>query len=153
MAAIEKLGGSAWYGCEVSHKAEPPGAEWLRKLLGDDFFSSVRLVSLFGDNITDRSLVNLERLAGSNVVYVGGDQITDAGMAHLKGLNRLQVLVISASGLTDSGLNHLRGLTRLEYLGLESSAVTDTGIEKLQEAIPKCNISRQPWPPNAYFWR
>src|SRR5438046_1371084 len=43
---IEKLGGCAWYDCDLTGGDEPPGPRWLRALLGDDFFVRVAGVSL-----------------------------------------------------------------------------------------------------------
>src|SRR5258708_6092649 len=57
---IERLGGWIEYDWQYADKNEPPGVEWLRKLLGEDFFSSVVCVDAVGDDFTDDLLANFE---------------------------------------------------------------------------------------------
>ena len=42
--------------------------------------------------------------------------------------------------VTDSGLGHLKGLSSLEFLDLRDTQVTPEGVQKLQEALPECQI-------------
>jgi len=60
---------------------------------------------------------------------------------HLKGLTKLKDLGLSGTKITDTGLVHLEGLTKLTYLGLNATKVTDPGVKKLQQALPKCEIT------------
>ena len=46
--------------------------------------------------------------------------------------------------LTDAGLVYLEELTNLERLSLCDTQVTDKGVEKLQQALPNCEISHKP---------
>jgi hypothetical protein len=109
--AIEKLGGQVHW----DDKAKRWPA-WLRRVLGDDFFSSVVDVNL------------------------SGSQVTDAGLEHLKGLSQLQTLWLDGTQVTDAGLAQLKGLSKLQWLGLNDTKVTDEGVKKLQQALPKCKI-------------
>jgi hypothetical protein len=46
VAEIREAGGEVWYDWEVAHVRNPRGAQWLRRLFGDDFFSNVVKVGL-----------------------------------------------------------------------------------------------------------
>jgi hypothetical protein len=37
-------------------------------------------------------------------------------------------------------LEHLKGLTKLKWLSVCDTNVTDEGVEKLQKALPDCEI-------------
>ena len=150
--------------------AQPPGPEWLRKLLGGDFFTTVvgadlansvsRLTNDVSDaglahlarlsqlqwlwldrtKITDAGLVYLKGLTQLKVLYLNDTQITDAGLAHLAGLKQLEALILDFTQITDAGLGYLAGLTQLQRLELVGTKVTDEGVEKLQQALPNCKI-------------
>ena len=68
-----------------------PEPAWLRKLLGDEFFSHV--VRVAGD----------DSFTGSKPTF------TDAGLEHLDGLTRLQSLDLDATLVTDAGLSIFKG--------------------------------------------
>jgi len=44
--------------------------------------------------------------------------------------------------VTDTGLKNLAPLKNLTTLGLSDTKVTDAGVEKLQQALPKCKITK-----------
>ncbi|MFP6657003.1 MAG: hypothetical protein VB853_02415 [Pirellulales bacterium] len=50
-------------------------------------------------------------------------------------------VTLNNTKVTDAGLAHLSGLTKLERLWLTRTQVTDAGVKKLQQALPKCDIS------------
>src|SRR5438552_232347 len=82
---------------------EPPGPEWLRQLLGNDFFSD---------------------LVGVGIMSTGGDDTLDDGerrkldevLESLGGLPWLRDLELQNLPLGDAGLNHLERLTSLTGL-------------------------------------
>ena len=49
--AIVKLGGSVTYDYEKVRGAKPPGPDWLRKFLGENFFSEVEGVTISGNAV------------------------------------------------------------------------------------------------------
>ncbi len=129
VAAIEALGGHVVYeherirrfpGLVQGSPQEPPGPgpEWLRELVGEEYF-----VTVVG-------------------VFLHETQITDSGLEHLKGLTSLQELQLDSTKVTDTGLEHLKSLKSLHYLHLDSTNVTDEGVKKLQKALPNCEIFR-----------
>ena len=96
--------------------AQPTEPEWLRKLLGDDFFAWVV-----------QARVNMP-------------DATDAMLQPIVSLSRLDSLYLAGSNITDSGLEKLTGMTRLLVLDVRYSEVTDEGVKKLQQALPNCYI-------------
>ncbi len=139
-------------------ETRPTAWAWLRKLLGDDFFANVTVVSFYRTKATDVSLerIDLKRLPrlgcldlsdtrvtdeamaflnGARQIEclnVSGTRVTDVGVAHLKGLTQLRCLVLRDTNVTDAGLAHLKGLTRLRVLWLAGTKITDAGLAHLK---------------------
>lgn len=154
--AILGLGGVVAYDYQVDESgewiegAEPTAPEWLRKLLGDDFFCDVLCVDVFpAPKFGDDEARHLKGLTELEHLYLFS-QISDSGLAHLEGLTKLKTLSLNGTQISDSGLAHLEGLTRLETLYLHGSLftlddmqVTGEGIQELQQALPNCRVRRQ----------
>ena len=73
--------------------------------------------------------------------------LSDADREELRRLASHGVFVSDHLGLTgnritDAGLEHLRTLAQLGVLDLGYARVTDEGVQKLQQALPKCEIRR-----------
>ena len=145
VAAIAKLGGGVGYDwqfdakCERLPNARLPAPTWLRSLLGDDLFQSVRFVRLdrnveeFSNTvITDAGLEQLKGLSQLQHLDLNDTQVTDAGLEHLKDLKQLQSLDLSYTQVTDAGLEHLKDLNQLQSLNLDGTQVTDSGLEHLK---------------------
>ena len=161
-AAIEKshgLVGQSW------------GAPaWLRTLLGDYFFASIRVVSFvdryhqvtdaqlhelrdtlaglnqlqelafYNAQITDAGLVHFEKLTTLHRLNLTGAKVTDAGLVHLGGLTQLEILALNGTKVTDAGLAGIAGLTQLAWLSLKGTKVTNVGVAKLRKELPNCQI-------------
>jgi hypothetical protein len=163
LAEIEKAGGGYVYDWQYAGQSAPSGPALLRKLWGDDFFSSVVQVQIEGAHITDDWLVHLEPLVGLERVHLkcprmtdaglvhlqrlalrelslDGSRVTDAGLAQLPGQTGLEYLNLDGTAVTDAGLVHLKTLSRLGYLNLGGTRVTDAGVAELQQALPNCRI-------------
>jgi hypothetical protein len=133
----------------------PSEPAWLRKLLGDDFFSDV--VCVFLDDCPDGDAA-IEHLGGlttlqalrlrgrvdTNAGLARRDEmrqladswrdrtdVTDADLARLKELWEHQAVWLDVSEVTNAGLARLGGFTRLQQLILSSTKVTDAGLAHL----------------------
>ncbi len=102
----------------------------------------IRHLVLSRTQVSDEGLLHLKKLTSLSGLYISGTQITDAGLVHLKELNKLEELDLSDTQVTDDGLIHLKELTNLAVLTLSGTQVTDDGVEKLQQALPDCEIFR-----------
>jgi hypothetical protein len=139
LAELNKIGGNFNYDWQYAGQSAPPGPVWVRKLLGDDFFSKVVLIQIEGDHVTDDWLLHLEPLTGLEHVYLKCPRITDDGLSHLSRLN-LRELNLEGSRVTDVSLVSLQNFTQLSYLNLSGTGVTNSGITQLQQALPNCQI-------------
>ncbi len=118
----------------------PPGAAWLRNLLGDDFFAEVTMVHLTGHGVWfGMQWVPVPDQPGKGswhekqwVQVPEQHESTDAMLEHLKGLTALEELGLIGTNVTDAGLEQIRGLTALKYLYLYNTRVTDAGLEHLK---------------------
>jgi hypothetical protein len=143
--AIARLGGGMQYDYQLGGSGGTPhGPAWLRKLLGDDFFSDVEVVvfpvdpSLIlgsGGEVSYDGLVYLQSFVHLQILILRGDSFTDAGLEHLKGLTKLGRLDVESKNITDAGLEHLKGLTDLQSLTLNSNRITDAGLEHVKRLI------------------
>jgi hypothetical protein len=130
---LVKLGGTVSYDYEKLNGATPPGPDWLRNLLGENFFSEVVGVSFHvGTKVTDAGLVSLKRLTQLQTLDVFDGDVTDDGLKHLTGLSHLQTLNLSRTQVTDAGLKDLKALTQLQTLDLSDTQVTNAGLEDIK---------------------
>ena len=130
--AIIENGGLVAYANHLS-KSNPLAPEWLRKFLGNDYFSGVAVVTFMGPTINDTNLATIKRLPDLTWLTVSGKQITDAGLVHLEGLSELVILVLGPTEIDGSGLVHIEGLTKLKSLSLGQTNVTDEGLNHLRK--------------------
>ena len=168
---LVKWGGEISYDYEIAH-VSPAGSNWLRSLLGENFFNEVEFVDLSRIAATDDDLENLRRFPQLqelhlNVTWISdggleklkeltrlrtldlsGTKISDVGLPSLKGLTSLRWLELTNTDVSDGGLASLKDLTQLEWLDLSETKVTDAGVNDLQKSLPRCRIDhRKPSPP------
>jgi hypothetical protein len=166
--ALVKLGCYVEYDYETENaNAKPPGPDWLRNLLGENFLSEVVCVSigrpptlsasglvnlkgmtqlqtldLNGSKVTDAGLTHLIALPRLDFLSLANTAVSDSGLAHVSGLPRLQTLNLIGTHVTDAGLAPLYRLTKLQMLELHGTNVTDAGVDELQKSLPNCKIIR-----------
>jgi Leucine-rich repeat (LRR) protein len=167
--AVEKLGGVVVHDYRYTSKPKPtlPAPSWLLNLLGEDFFSEVvqeyqeyasrqidrgqehlrafphlKRLEMLNSTVGDAELEPVSGLAELEILNVGHTRITDNGLEHLQGLRQLQELWLNDTQVTDRGLVYLQKLHHLHYLNLTNTQVTDKGVGELQQALPKCCITR-----------
>jgi Leucine-rich repeat (LRR) protein len=142
----------ALFGTPPSYAKESRAHAWLRRLLGDDFFTypraalvmddvgmerlgalpRLRMLHIWGPHITDAGLSHLRHVPQLRELFISDAVITDAGLAHLKWLPHLQVMYADHIQITDTGIQSLKGLTQLNNLVLSGTQVTDAGLEHLK---------------------
>ncbi len=146
--AVERADGSVIYDFQIDRagnptKAKVPGPAWIRKILGNGFFTSVVRVTIVCSG-TDAILEKVGEFPQLRDLFVGsgesGRKITDAGLVHLRRMTQLQTLDIDRSEATDEGLEHLKGLSNLQSLCLWGTKVSNKGVKGLQQALPDCKI-------------
>ena len=109
-------------------EAEMPGPEWLRHLIGDDYFTTPAKVVIHRSNsLTDQDLETLKPLRELTLLQLTGGQITDGGMAHLEAFTDVQDLRIEDQAITGAGLVYLQNLPELTTLSLAENPISDVG--------------------------
>jgi hypothetical protein len=156
--AITQLGGKVEYDYQTIKGATPPGPEYLRAWLGENFFSEVASVQIHADeagldwlipikevtlkdsHFTETGLAHLKSLSGLRSLSLSGNRITDKELARLNGLAKLNSLSLAGADIGDAGLAKLKSLTELESLDVRKTRVTDAGVNDLQKSLPNCKI-------------
>ena len=141
VAWIEQMGGQVRYDYEIDDNRRrlpnprPPGPIFLRKLLGDDFFSIVVRVDYIGPEFSDVTpLAGLTNLTSLALISTEVSDVTPlAGLTSLKRLNLEHTEVSDVTPLT--------GLTSLLELKLGNTHVSKEDYEMLQKALPNCKIT------------
>jgi hypothetical protein len=101
---------------------------------------TIEYINLRNTKITDAGLVHLRVCPKLKMLTFDGMPITDAGLAELSRHQDLESLSLSGTKITDAGLAHLAKLPKLKELWLRDTAITDAGYQKLQSALPNCQI-------------
>jgi hypothetical protein len=137
-------------------QAKPPGPEWLRKWLGDEYFVKVVSIDFSSCNrqLTSEDLAHLDLLPKLRQICFDRKQsvsehgfsrvgrhntllqiylpnpacIDDAAARHLGRLTGLNQLDLSETRITDAGLAHLSHLATLSSLELDGTSVSDAGL-------------------------
>jgi hypothetical protein len=101
------------------------------------------LQSLQLDNtfITDAGLRHLMELSNLSDLTLSRTKVTDEGLRHLAGMPKLKHLQLDGLPITDDGLKYLENMPQLGELEINGTKVTSTGIDKLQRALPNCQIN------------
>ena len=133
---VERLGGSVSYDYEnVSMHFGPrlpkPGPEWLRNLLGDEFFTEPDGFFHIGESATDDDLVLIGTQKRLQFLELSGTRVTDEGLIHLQALSDLYRLTLSGTQIGGEGLWQLRRLRKLGFLDLTDTQVTDEALRNL----------------------
>ena len=83
---VKENGGDVYYDFEWEHDlmdgAEPPGPDWLRDLIGLDYFADVVFVDVNNTQIKD--LEPLRELTQLHQLYLYDTQVTEKGVAKLQ---------------------------------------------------------------------
>lgn len=113
--------------------AQPPGPNWLRELIGPDYFCTVVHVNLYGPNVTDHVLAKLSGLPRLRELRVHRAIVSDQGLVHLRHLTQLRTLVLAnCPRVTDAGLHNLRAMSSLRELSLRGTSVRGDGLAHLE---------------------
>ena len=124
VSKIKELGGTVYYDTDrhLADSDDPSpfqAPQWLRELLGDDYFDSVVAVRIYHKDLDDVSfLADLPMIEDLNL---SGTNVTN--LAPLANLTKLKRLVLLAVPVRD--ISPLANLTNLESLSLENTKVAD----------------------------
>jgi len=154
---IEAAGGYIRYrhdfdaGGKLLPNAESPGPEWLRRLMGEHYFTTVEEVGFLGmDRVANRTaqpsifigverkevpvaaLASLRDLPGIRRANFVVTTLSDGDLASIAMLRGLRYLRIDGNNITDAGLEHLRPLTQLNHLDVRATRVSPAAVARLR---------------------
>ena len=139
-AIVEKLrdaGVYVAYDWQEEESEEPHGPAWVRRILGDNFFSEVYQAIVFDLNHDDATLSEVAELASLKLLTVSAPRVTPAGFAHLARLRRLEDLTFRGKQIDDSCLLHFAQLDHVTDLLIQDTSVTDAGLAPVRHwALP-----------------
>ena len=141
---VENMGGVVRYDYEFDDEGhliddgKSPGPKWLVELVGVDYFQEVIGVDLPYTQVNDLTpLVGLKSLR-----HLGLYNTPVRNVTPLAELMSLEFLVLNSTQVDDP--TPLAKLTGLQELYLANTPVSKEQVEKLQQALPNCDISWSP---------
>lgn len=123
-----------FYQIPLDARAAPPGPEWLRKIIGDQYFTKVVAVWL-PSRPTERILECLDYFPHLIFVDASFSEITNADAILLSKAESIEELHLANTPITDDGIARLRPLSRIRKLDLYGTHVTCRGIMALKPDI------------------
>lgn len=93
-------------------------------------------------SIRDELLPTIAGLRDCKLLLLGHSPIGDDGLTQLKNLSRLQYLDLSHAQISDRAIGDLAQMRSLATLNLSGTRVSQAGLDRLQRALPECQISR-----------
>jgi hypothetical protein len=100
--------------------------------------------------VTDNGLSAIAEWKDLRWLSLQANPLTDQSLDIIRNFGQLERLELGGTQITDNGLIKLAGLKNLEKLNLSCcTMVTQTGVQRLQTALPNCEIvwSSDPWIP------
>jgi Leucine rich repeat len=152
--AVQKYGGWIHFDYEFVNGAlipggTPRGPRWLRTMLGDEYFRTVRFVSFEYERSSgkvsrnlnveacDELLKKISGLPGLKTLRMKKSQATDEGLRHIGKMSELEELYIrDARCVTDAGVSHLSRLTNLKHVSISRSTLTNDSLVLLS-SLPR----------------
>lgn len=132
---VAKFDAKIHYDYEYRGASTPPGPKWLRRIFGEDFFTTVAGVEIVADRVNGETVAAVATLPHLTTLFVNADGVDDQGLTRLAGATRLEQLTIRSADVTDAGLAQLTVLKALTSLVVDAPRITDVGLIPL-EALP-----------------
>jgi hypothetical protein len=146
VAAIKAAGASVIYSHQLKddgldYNADDPGIDWLRNLLGDDYFMTA-VGAGFPCDSPDISVLRM--LPNVRAIYYNAFFNRDDGLEQAAGFSDLEQLAIDGD-ITNSALSKLPSFPKLRTLYLWSEGKTKVSVAelgKLLERLPSLKVVR-----------
>ncbi|SIN81955.1 hypothetical protein SAMN05444166_1082 [Singulisphaera sp. GP187] len=146
--SVKRCGGGVVYDWAYVNRGkstptEPNAPQWLRGLLGDEYFQDVASVALTGTPIGvpvpgskvisgDDVLAHLAQMNAIKSLHLVGIRITDKGFDTINRIQCLEELVIARSPwVSNADIARIETLNHLKSISIENSKVTDAGLASL----------------------
>ena len=97
-------------------------------------------VALFGQDVSDASVVHLRTLTKLRGLDLTSSKVTDQGLGLLTHLTRLEHLDLRATKVTDESIVFLKQFANLRMLDLRGAQMTAEGIATLKQLRPNAKV-------------
>ena len=91
--------------------------------------------------LSDAGLAHLSIMPELSILDITSKAITNQGLRQIGRCARMRHVALWNTQITDDGLKYLHGMGSLEYLLIARSGVTPLGLLKLQQSLPRCEVS------------
>jgi len=108
------------YDFQGTRAIEPQGPQWLRSVLGDEYFVTVTEVELAGPKFTDQTLAEL---------------VPD--LQHLPSLRNVRVV---NTAITERGLPNFHNLQQVRQFRFPKSEIEPSALNDLDKALPNAQV-------------
>lgn len=140
---VEKLGGAVFFDFQrrakkdegFDHTAPPPGSEWARKWLGEDYFQTPVCVQLWDTRLTDDDLRAIAGMRDLEQLQFHRVNLSNVSCRPLARLKKLEVLVFDECALGETSLVPIGHLARLRRLDLIGTPLDDRQMPPLSELV------------------
>ncbi len=139
---VDALGLPIW-----NRRTEPSAPRWVRQLLGNELFQTVRGASV-GDLRSTEVLSMLPRFDQLEWLHLQGTSPLATNFEPLRRLPRLRRLSIWGPGVTDAVLADVAAIRGLKSLSIYGSPATDTGFSHLASLA---NLTQLMMPDNPHL--
>jgi hypothetical protein len=103
--------------------------------------ANIESLDLSGAKVTDASLPRLRAFPKLRILELENTPVSDNGMAALSTLDSVEVLALAVTNITDAGIEPLCVMKQLKFLRIGGTRITQTGVDRLQAALPDCQIT------------
>lgn len=107
-------------------------------------FDKLTSLSLLFADISDEALRHLDRIPNLESLVLP-DSIRDNDVGKMPVLRALESLQVNNAYITDACIDDLCKHPKLGRLTLENTAITEQGIARLQERLPGCRVTGNPF--------
>jgi hypothetical protein len=127
---FEPLHNDSW----VHHaEAQSLVPRWIRRVLGDDYFSSVIGVTLTYDSArpidVNEIMKQVGRFTRLRFLNMQNQEVTDAGLKQIAHLRLLEHLEFESTKISDDGMRHLATMNNLVEVWLRGGPISDAGLK------------------------
>lgn len=126
----------------TTSRVPPPNFQYLRGLVGDDYFSCLGAVRFgvisngpngpFRSYASDELVASLQDQCELRLLSISGPDVTDKAACFLHCFPKLQCLELSGTKITDAAMGEIGMLTKIVVLNLSGTQITNEGTKHFE---------------------
>lgn len=104
--------------------------------------NNLRWLDLSGSNVRDEDLRCIGHFPLLMFLRLHDTEVTDEGVKQLAELQWLEGLDLAGTNVSDKSVEFLVKLSHLTWLNIRGATISGDMVERLQTALPDCNIEQ-----------